>query len=147
MIEHGICERTPILLRARKAGGEGLDIVLLTPADQRDAGAEELIAGRLRVFFEERRAHSQAEDRSAKRRSLSFVATGLVLTIGANYLVESLDFFPLFRDFLLIPAWFFVWNGLELLIKNRREISRKGDYYGLLRGARLEFRDREGFLD
>ena len=135
-------------LRLRRHVSETpLAIVLLIPISERSPQQEGLILERLASFFQERKAYYRKENRRTLLTSLLLVAIGLGLAMGANLLVGYPGVPSLLSDFLLIPAWFFVWNGLELLIKNRREISRKGDYYGLLRGARLEFRDREGVLD
>lgn len=123
-----------------------MEIVFLIPFSERNDKQESLILERLRSFFQERRTYYRKENRRTLLSSLLLVGIGLGLALGANLLANRSGAPSLLGDFLLIPAWFFVWNGLELLIKNRREISRKGEYYGLLCGARLEFSDREGFL-
>lgn len=134
-------------LRLRRRTGESpVAIVFFIPIAERRPQQEGLILERLASFFRERQAYYRRENRSTLLSSLLLVAIGLGLALGANLLVDRPGVPSLLSDFLLIPAWFFVWNGLELLIKNRGEISRKSDYYRLLCGARLEFRDREGFL-
>jgi hypothetical protein len=133
-------------LRLRKAGdGAKVDIVFLIPSPARDGAEEDLIIERLSVFFAERRAHHLREDVRARRNSLLFVAMGLALSLAANFLVERLGFWPLFRDFVLIPAWFFVWNGLDLFFKNRREVGRQKDYYATLASSRIVFRNVEDY--
>lgn len=130
----------------RRAGEAALAIVFLIPLSERSPQQESLVLERLKSFFQERRAYYRKENSRTLLTSLLLVAIGLGLALGANLLANRAGASSLLGDFLLIPAWFFVWNGLELLIKNRREINRKGEYYGQLCGARLEFRDREGFL-
>ena len=134
-------------MRLRRRTGESpVAIVFFIPIAERSSPQEALILERLASFFRERQSYYRRENQRTLLTSLLLVAVGLGLALGANLLVDRPEVPSLLSDFLLIPAWFFVWNGLELLIKNRREISRKGDYYSLLCGARLEFRDREGFL-
>jgi hypothetical protein len=133
-------------IRLRRLGTRtGFDLVLIIPKEERDAGNEALIIERLRTFFDERHAHYFGEDRKRKLNSLLFVAIGLALSFAANFFVERFLFFPLIKDFLLIPAWFFVWSGLDLFFKNREEIGRKKNYYIALAGSRTVFRDREEF--
>lgn len=133
-------------VRMRKAQRRsGFEMVLLVPAQDRVAADEELIAERLRSFFKERSAHYQREDGRSKLRSFLLVGTGLALSLGANLIEGRFDALPLFKDFLLIPAWFFVWNGLDLFLRNRGEIGVKREYYRVLAFARITFADIEGY--
>lgn len=135
-------------IRLRRLGAKtGFDIVFLVPRKLRNAEAEALIADRLRAFFDERRKHYLGEARKAKRNSLLFVLAGLLFSFAANFLVERYNVFPMFRDFLLIPAWFFVWSGLELFLSGREEIGRKRDYYASLSGSRILFWDIDGYRE
>ncbi|HRY53499.1 MAG TPA: hypothetical protein P5133_12360 [Spirochaetia bacterium] len=133
-------------LRLRKAGpGSASDLVFLVPREARKEGDEELIVERLRRFFEERRAHYLREDRRNARLAALFVAIGLALSPAASLAAARLGARPLLTDFLLIPAWFFVWNGLELFLKGRGEYRRKRAYYESLAASRTSFRDIEGY--
>ncbi|MCX7024206.1 MAG: hypothetical protein NT080_06240 [Spirochaetes bacterium] len=93
--------------------------------------------------FDERRAHYRRENRRSKVEFLHFTSIGLALSFAANFFVDRFDFLPLFKDFLLIPAWFFVWSGLELFMRNRNEIAKKRKYYDALAAASVAFRDLE----
>jgi hypothetical protein len=133
-------------VRIKKAGTRSdLSIVLLIPRRRRKPGDEELITRRTRAFFAERGGHYAREDAKSKWRSALFVAIGLFLSLAANFFAERLAYLPLFKDFLLIPAWFFVWSGLELFVRNRDEIVGKKEYYHALHGSRVEFRDIEDY--
>lgn len=135
-------------LRFRKFGTmSGVDIVLLVPALRRDPGHETLIQGRMSAFFAERCAHYIKEDKKIKRNSFLSVFTGLALLFGATFLVENFRIFPMLKDFLLVPAWFFVWNGLDLFIKERREMGKKRDYYGTLSSCGTRFGTIEDFRE
>jgi hypothetical protein len=133
-------------VRLRRLGTKSsVDIVLLVPARDRSVSDEELIAARARSFFDERREHYLREDARSKLGSVVFVSVGLVLSLAASYFAGRLAFLPLFKDFLLIPAWFFVWSGLERFVKDREEIGRKKKYYLSLCGSRIVFGDREAY--
>ena len=133
-------------IRFRKMGTEvNAHIVLLVPAQDRDQKHEELIMERMRLFFADRHSHYCREDRSTKLRFIAYTAIGLGLSFAANFLVERLHFFPLLKDFILIPSWFFVWSGLELLLKNRAEIHRKLALYTALSVSRTSFGDLEEY--
>jgi len=133
-------------VRLRKSGTlAAVDLVLLLPAELRRPEDEARIVERLRAFFAERRDHYLRESRRAKARSLLFVAIGLFLSFVANLSVERLAFSPLLKDFFLIPAWFFVWNGLELFLRHRREIGSRREYYASLAASRTVFKDIDGF--
>lgn len=133
-------------IRLRRLGTMvGFDLVFLMPAEGRNAEDEALIIERLHTFFEERQAHYRREDRRRRLSSLLFVSIGLALSCAANFFVQRINSFPLFKDFLLIPAWFFVWSGLELFLKSREEIGRKKKYYSALSESRTAFKSRERF--
>jgi hypothetical protein len=120
-----------------------LRIVFLVPATARSAADEELVVGRVRRFIRERSAHYLKADRSAKLRSLLFVAIGAALSVGANLAAPRFPVLPLLEDFLLIPSWFFVWSGFDLLLQKRGEISGRRRYYAALSEAAFDFRDSE----
>lgn len=133
-------------VRLRRLGMESsVDIVLLVPSRDRSASDEGLITQRALSFFDERREHYLREDARSKRGSAAFIAIGLVLSLAASYFAGRFASLPLFKDFLLIPAWFFVWSGLERLVKDREEIGRKKKYYLSLCGSRIVFGDREAY--
>ncbi len=133
-------------IRLRRAGdGAEHRIIMLMPARDRNERDERLIAERMKAFFAERRGIYVRKDRLAKLRALLFVTTGVAFSFVANYFAGRLSSLPLLKDFLLIPAWFFVWSGLEMLLKNRDEMLDKSRYYAALSGAEASFRDREEY--
>jgi len=128
-------------MRLRKTSDKSdLDVVFLIPADLRDMADEALIIERIRRFYTERESHYVREDRNATLRGLMFIAIGLALSLVANYIVERFLSTTLFKDFALIPSWFFVWSGFDYLVK-REEIRRKRRYYTDLSSSKITFRD------
>ena len=139
-------KRTEVEVEDVEGGSHGQTrLLLLVPATLRRSQDEELIVQRLMSFFRDRQEHYRNESRRIWRGLAFDSAIGLTLSFGASYAVERLGFFSLFRDFLLIPAWFFVWRGLESLMRNRAEIRDKRLYYERLASASIVFMDLEYF--
>ena len=129
-------------LRLRRAWEKGdLSIVLLSRRRRGWANVRRSSSSGLAQVDLERRDHYRREDKRAKLKALCFIAVGLALSIAANVIVERFSFLPLFKDFLLIPAWFFVWSGFDFLIKGE-DIRRKKRYYAALSASRTVFRER-----
>lgn len=132
-------------VRLRKYWVEpNLSLVFLLPAVSRNKADEPLIIARIQRFFGERRSHYRRVVRQSRLKSLLFVVIGLALFIAANWVVDFFAGLPLLRDFFLIPSWFFVWSGLDLMFQNRDEVAKKKRYYAALSDAALRFRDIEG---
>ena len=119
---------------------EGLRIVFVLDAADRKAEDEAVIARRVEKFFADRHAHYRREDRKTTLRSFAFVLIGLLLLVVANFFSKYLP--STFREFLLIPSWYFVWSGLEHYVDSRAGMREKKRYYGALGQARLAFQDR-----
>ncbi len=135
-------------MRFRKSkASSGSDILLLLPAALRSSDEETLIVGRLASFFAERSAHYARSDRRVALASAGMVLVGLGLLLGANLVARRLPALDLFNEFLLIPAWFFVWNGLERFLHNREAVGAKRRYYEALSGSRVSFGNIDGYRD
>jgi hypothetical protein len=132
------------LRRMRPAGD--LAIVFLVPEARRNPEDEKLIIERLRSFYADRCESCRREGVKALRRSLAFVAIGIILSVAASFAVGYLHLNPLFSDFVLIPSWFFVWSGIENFLKSREEIGCKKRYYGALAASATVFRPMDGCL-
>jgi len=133
-------------VRARKpTEDERLSIVLLVPAVDRNAADESLILERMRSFFADRSAVYRRRARKSRLTSFLYIAIGLPFLLAGNFLAARLELPSLFENFLLIPAWFFVWSGLDQFIHGREEILIKEQYYSRLCDARTMFKDREAY--
>jgi len=133
-------------MRFRSLGGSAVtNIILLMPEASRSPEDEILIIDRIKAFFAERRNHYRNEDKRAKMSSFIMIALGFALFFVPNYLVARFSMYLMLKDFLLIPAWFFIWNGLETFIKSRRTISKRKEYYATLFSASIVFMGTEEF--
>lgn len=130
-------------VRLRRIGAKTeLKIVFQIPASRRDRESERLIIERLRGFYIERRTHYERESRIARMRAVVYVSIGLLLMAAADLLVKRFTESSLFNDFLLIPSWFFVWSGFDILAK-RGETRGKKKYYDALALSATEFESAE----
>ncbi len=124
---------------------ERLSIVLLVPAAGREASEETLILERMRSFFDGRSLEYRRRAIKSRLTSFLYVVMGLVFLAAGTLLSRWLSIPVLMENFLLIPAWFFVWSGLELFIRGREEIIAKKDYYSRLAEASTVFMNRENY--
>lgn len=133
-------------MRFRSLGGSAVtNIILLMPEASRNPEDEALIIDRVKAFFAERQNHYRNEDKRTKMSSFIMIALGFALFFVPNYLVARFSMYPMLKDFLLIPAWFFIWNGLETFIKGRKTISKRREYYATLFSASIAFMGTEEF--
>jgi hypothetical protein len=133
-------------MRVRSLGGSAVtNIILLMPEASRNPEDEALILDRVKAFFAERSNHYRNEDKRSKMSSFIMIALGLALFIVPNYMVARFSMYTMLKDFLLIPAWFFIWNGLETFIKGRKTISKRKEYYATLFSAAIAFMGTEEF--
>ncbi len=120
------------------AGRNGIDLVFIIDSKERSAEAEDVIAKRLRVFFDSRHERNKSKKNSIIMTMAAFEIIGMAFLLMANVLEKYT--FPYLKEFLLIPSWFFIWNGLERYLNNRKSIDRNIKYYSKLRRSRIVFR-------
>jgi len=117
-----------------------LRVVFVIPNAHRAKSQEIIILNRIRKFFQYRYTRYCQKDKRIKVRSGVYVLIGLLLLVFANFIY---NFVPVvFKDFLLIPSWYFIWSGLDQYLSTREGVTRKKRYYGILSNAELEFKDK-----
>lgn len=114
-----------------------LDIVFIIPKDERNAEQEALIIQRFRKFVKNRLKRNKNKHKDVIVKALAFESLGILLLVVANLISGQIP--ELFKDFLLIPSWFFVWNGLERYLINRQAIRAKFRYYSTLNESSYAF--------
>jgi hypothetical protein len=118
---------------------ENLKIILILPQKLRNLENENTILERLTIFFEGRYKSYCKKNNRIIIRSIIYVGIGILLLIFANILSKKLP--QMFNDFLLIPSWYFTWDGLQKFIDSRSEMRRKIKYYNMLMKSELVFGD------
>lgn len=108
---------------------------------ERNIEDENIIADRLKKFFRIRYERNRRKRNKLLVNSIILELIGIAFMLIANYLGKYA--FDYFKEFMLIPSWFFVWNGLEKYIYNTKILDKKVKYYSLLNNSRIKFENIE----
>ena len=116
---------------------KGIDISLVMPIEERNPESETVIAKRLKCFFQARLERNRKKRKEMLLKALSLEAIGVAFMILAYFLSKYAPDF--FKDFMLIPSWFFVWNGLDTYFEHRKILLKKISYYSAISKSRIKF--------
>ncbi len=116
---------------------KGIDISLVMPVGERNAGFEAVIAKRLKSFFQTRLERNRKKIKEMLLKALLLEAIGVAFLIVAFFLSKYTLIF--FKDFMLIPSWFFVWNGLDTYFEHKKILLKKITYYSAISKSRIKF--------
>lgn len=116
---------------------KGIDISLVMPVGERNAGFEAVITKRLKSFFQTRLERNRKKIKEMLLKALLLEAIGVAFLIVAFFLSKYTLIF--FKDFMLIPSWFFVWNGLDTYFEHRKILLKKITYYSAISKSRIKF--------
>jgi hypothetical protein len=119
----------------------GIEVIFLIDEDEKKIELESIIVERLRLFFIDRYERNKKKKKQILFNMLVFEIIGIAFLFLANYLEEYT--FVFLKEFLLIPSWFFIWNGLEKFINNNNIIDRNIQYYSKLVKSRILFKTKE----
>lgn len=116
---------------------KGIEITLVIPDEERNAGDESIIAKRLNDFFQIRKDRNIKKRNEILLRSIFLEVIGIACMFVANFISQyTIEYF---KDFMLIPSWFFVWNGLEKYFDHRKILDKKIKYYSFISKSRIRF--------
>jgi hypothetical protein len=116
---------------------KGIEITLVIPEGERDAEDERIIIKRLHDFFQIRRDRNIKKRNGILLKSIFLEVVGIGCMFVANFLSKyTIEYF---KDFMLIPSWFFVWNGLEKYFDHRKILDKKIKYYSFISESRIRF--------
>jgi hypothetical protein len=124
---------------AKKSDKIRPSIILFIEKRQRNLKHEKSIISRLHSFFQER--YEMYVEKRRKNILYSSITglIGIFLLFAAQFLSSHVG--SLFSDFLLIPSWFLVWNALEKMMGNNREIMLKIKHYRELSESVIVFKN------
>ena len=115
-----------------------LQILLTVPKYKRRKKVERVVRGRILDIFKQRFSIYSRRIDDMKRKGFIHVFIGLAILIITYAIHESI-----FSDFLLVPSWFFTWNGLDILINELPSFYRKRDIFSCLSNAKIVFKNEE----
>lgn len=114
-----------------------IQIIIKIDERERIPEAEKIIAERLRSFFRNRYERNMKKKKQITLNAVILELTGIAFMFIAILLGKyTIDYF---KEFMLIPAWFFVWNGLDKYVFNRKLLEKKVNYYSILNNSRIRF--------
>lgn len=114
-----------------------IQIIIKIDERERNIDDEKIIAERLRSFFKNRYERNLKKKKQIIINAIVLELIGIAFMLIANFLGKyTIDYF---KEFMLIPAWFFVWNGLDKYIFNKKILEKKAKYYSILNNSRIRF--------
>ena len=126
-------------LRANKVKNENdINIIFIVGDKERNVEYEKIIAGRLKTFFNNRYERNKNKRRKILLGMFLFELIGIIFMLLAIYIEKYASVY--LKDFLLIPSWFFIWNGFEKYINNKKIVDRNIKYYSKLIKSTITFK-------
>lgn len=114
-----------------------IQIIIKIDEKERDMENEKIIAERLRSFFRNRYERNMKKKKQIILNAVILELIGIAFMLIANFLGNyTVEYF---KEFMLIPAWFFVWNGLDKYVFNKKILEKKVKYYSILNNSRIRF--------
>ncbi len=116
---------------------KGIEICLCLPKEERNDEHEKIIAKRLKGFFQIRHERNLNKKINILLRAIVFEIIGILFLFIALFFSKYT--FEYFKEFMLIPSWFFVWNGLEKYFDHRKIVYKNISYYSMIRKSQIKF--------
>ncbi|OGI95536.1 hypothetical protein A2917_03225 [Candidatus Nomurabacteria bacterium RIFCSPLOWO2_01_FULL_42_17] len=113
--------------------GGGIELMLHIPEKQRDEAEEEIIKERLVAHFK-RHYHLLAKEKQrVMKLGRSMVIMGIVFMVIATFVVFKDPSESLFLSFLVVflepAAWFLLWEGMDQIIFNSKNMNPDLNFY------------------
>ena len=128
-----------------------IKLILTIPSSLRDKKVEQTIIKRLKQFFILRYEKYLEKKKVLQKKGITYTLVGLLILIAIFFIEihfsDSSEFFPILTNFLFIPSWFFVWNGLDKLLEVSRQYDRTIAFYNKLVKTKLIFEEEEKYED
>jgi len=126
--------------------GGGIDLVLYVPEKERSDSQEATIKERLAAHFKRHYELLIKEKRKVLSLGVGMVVFGVICMIAATFIMFEDPTRNLFLSFLIIflepAAWFLLWEGMDQIIFNSKNINPELGFYRKMSDSheRLHFR-------
>ncbi|HYV91646.1 MAG TPA: hypothetical protein VE978_07685 [Chitinophagales bacterium] len=124
-------------------------VILYLPEKQRNSQIETEIIESLKRFFSKHAKQKREENKKLFTRGLLMSSVGLIFLLIAAllFLNYSSEYYFAATQVILEPAgWFLIWNGLDHIFYERKEIKSELRFYEKMKGSHIEFQTTpEGF--
>jgi len=118
---------------ARDKDGEGIELILHIPEKERDEANEETIKERLAAHFKRHCELVSKEKRQVLGMGVGMVLLGIISMISATFILSEDPTNNLVLSFLIVflepAAWFLLWEGMDQIIFNSKNINPELDFY------------------
>lgn len=130
----------------RDKNGGGIELVLHSPHDVRNEEHESTIRERLTEHFGRHKSLLQKEKGKMIGFGIGMVAMGIVCMVAATFVIFEAKEKDLLSSFLIVflepAAWFLLWEGMDQIIFNSKEINPELNFYRKMSdsNSRIDFR-------
>jgi hypothetical protein len=118
---------------SRDKNGGGIELVLHAPEKERNETNENTIRERLVAHFEKHRGMLQKDKQKVVGIGAVMVAVGIICMILATLIIFKDSDDKLLSSFLIVflepAAWFLLWEGMDQIIFNSRNINPELNFY------------------
>jgi len=118
---------------SRDKNGGGIELVLHAPEKERNETNENTIRERLMAHFEKHRGMLQKDKQKAVGIGAGMMTLGIICMILATIIIFGDPTNKLVSSFLVVflqPAsWFLLWEGIDQIILNSRNINPELNFY------------------
>lgn len=117
----------------RDKNEDGMKLILYVPQKERDGAREEIIKERLSAHFDRHFNLLSKEKSGVMKRGIIMVIMGILCMIAATLIVFKDPSQSLLLSFLIIflepAAWFLLWEGMDQIIFNSKNINPELEFY------------------
>jgi hypothetical protein len=121
----------------------GLELKILIPEVLRNKSHEHVIKDRLRHHFSHHHSLFEKETRSLLARGIYFAILGIIMMMIATVIKFNYGESNLAMDFFIIllepGGWFFLWEGLSMLLLESRKMKPELEFHKKLASSEIEF--------
>ena len=120
--------------RASQDKNEGeIDMFFYAPEEERNEAHEVTIKERMAEHFKKHYHRLTKERRGIMMRGVSMVTLGVICMIVATFIIFKDPTESLLLSFLVVflepAAWFLLWEGMDLIIFEAREVDPELNFY------------------
>jgi hypothetical protein len=120
-----------------------VSVTLTLPSYKRVMKDERMIRERLGEHFWNMARYWADKEAEKRNYSLGLVLLGLAIFSIGQFIIHNYAHF--YDEFIIIPAWFLTFNGLDEFLVGKPKIAAKKRFYDALNGAKITFRDEDYF--
>jgi hypothetical protein len=122
---------------------ERASIILTLPYYKRVMKDERIIKERLSEYFWNMARYWTDRENEMRNYSLGMLLVGLVIFSIGQFIIHNYAYF--FDEFIVIPAWFLTFSGLDKYFVEKPKITSKRRFYEALGSSKVTFRDEANF--